>query len=281
VHCFFTRLILLELHTEFRRSLQKFETLTKALSKIKGTPRVINLADEQFAEAKTVKLPKIESARASIQLADESSAVSSGPELLSQLTLLDHLLQLPVDQLRASSKHSAPVTHADLNQPIVQDQCDGMKGVSLFSSASVLDGKSQSVSPQQKQDSSGSPSRRVRFGTAETFGLELNPSLRLPQEADGICSVKLSKTSPRLRSIKFTANSSRVAVEPSGNVASVSSCVKATANRGASGDPKSSGSIDKRMDFKDVYGSARFAPKGKHAGARPELRPLASQRENS
>ena len=248
-----------------RRSLQKFETLTKALSKIKGATKVINLAGEDPSDAKSTKRPKSQPMRSSFPAGEHAEYLTSPPELLNQLTLLDHLLRLPAHQLRSSALRDT-VSHADLNQPSIRPPADVPTGVSLFSSAAAIADNSSTSSPLDKQEGPpGSPSRRVQFLAADA-GFErvhLIPSREQLRAVDDSFpkAPPPNKLSPRTRVIKA---SSSITTDSTGAAASVASPEEGSAmGHGVNGQAKSNGRDAKRVDAKAEFGSIRLGPKGK------------------
>jgi hypothetical protein len=251
---------LAELHSDIRRSLQKFETLTKALSKIKGAPKVVNLADEEIAEAKSRKLPKIQSALAPNSVW-ETARDNSCPEsrgIISELTLLDHLLQLPSEQLRKSSHRNTTVSHADLNQPVVQRAGQPPAGVSLFSSAAAA----ASLSAPGQQVAAGSPPRHVQFA-AEDAGFERVHAIP-PREEARVADLKslASKVSPRTRAIKAAASAADGASFSIAAAVAKSPGSGGFASHGKRDDAEQVSRASVRST-KAVYGSVRFGTKEK------------------
>ena len=254
-----------------RRSLQKFETLTKALSKIKGAAKVINLAGEEPADAKATKLPKIQPPPPSALFPSGENLSSSPPELLNQLALLDHLLQLPSEQLRASAHRAAAVPRADLNQPSQQRQAAASYGVSLFSSAAALADAASISSPGEKQQGAppGSPSRRVQFlaadaGFERVHTIPSRGELRAA-ENDPFPKPPAAKLSPRTRAIKTSSNSTGDA-----GASSASSEEGSSAAAGANVQGKlSRGKDGMRGETKAVYSSMRLGHQGKVVPAAP------------
>jgi hypothetical protein len=249
-----------ELHSDIRRSLQKFETLTKALSKIKGAPKVVNLADEEIAEAKSRKLPKIQTATAPNSVW-ETAKDNSCPEsrgIISHLALLDHLLQLPSEQLRKTSHRNTTVSHTDLNQPVVQLAGQAAAGVSLFSSAAAA----ASLSAPGDQAASGSPPRHVQFAAVDA-GFERVHAVP-PREEARVADLKSlpSKVSPRTRAIKAAASAA------GGAAFSIAAAVSKSSG-GFAGQGKRDDDEQKfrggGRSTKAVYGSVRFGTKEKVA----------------
>lgn len=181
------------------------------MNKAKGAPKVINLADEQSADFKSTKLPKLSSAVSSVQPGRvlDGATSSSDPELLNQLTLLDHLLRLPVEQLKPSPLRNSSVSYADLNQPVAPLQAHGANGVSLFSSAAALrEQPESSVSLPKQKDASDSPSRRVHFAVAGAGSHRAHATTGQGQEHEedshraSSLRVQPTTVSPRTRAIK-------------------------------------------------------------------------------
>jgi hypothetical protein len=244
--------------------------LTKALSKVnkaKGAPKVISLADEPSADAKGTKLPKLSSVLPSVQpgRVGEGATSSSDPELLNQLTLLDHLLRLPAEQLKpSSSRNNSGVSYADLNQPVAPPQAHGANGVSLFSSAAALREQPESSGylPKHK-DTSGSPLRRVHFAVADDGFQQAHAITGQGQEhaeedSHRATKMKVQPTtvSPRTRAIK---NSASATADPL--TAPIPSSAGSKANQG-----KWTLSEEKPGDnMKAAYGSVRFGAKSKLA----------------
>lgn len=251
-----------ELHSDIRRSLQKFETLTKALSKIKGAPKVVNLADEEIAEAKSRKLPKIQTATApnSVWETAKDNSCPESPGIISHLALLDHLLQLPSEQLRKTSHRSTTVSHTDLNQPVVQlaGQAAAAAGVSLFSSAAAA----ASLSAPGHQAASGSPPRHVQFAAVDA-GFERVHAVP-PREEARVADLKSlpSKVSPRTRAIKAAASAAGGAAFSIAAAVSKSSGGFASQGKRDDDEQKFRGGA---RSTKAVYGSVRFGTKEKVA----------------
>ena len=253
-----------DLHAEMRRSLQKFESLTKALGKIKGAPKVVNLADENGTDSKSTKLPKIHAAHSQ---SENASIHANDHELFNQLTLLDHLLRLPAEQLRASSQRCADVAHAGLILPVAQPPRNGPTGVSLFSSAAALsDRVATSTSLQQQENSLDSPSRSVTFAASDAGLVKVHiiPSADKVSVRDvgqdTLSKPPPTKVSPRIRAIKLSAG-----------LANDSASSTALDLRLASGseshvkhlDSKPVKAVGALLDAKVAYGSARLGSKGK------------------
>jgi hypothetical protein len=249
-----------ELHSDIRRSLQKFETLTKALSKIKGAPKVVNLADEEIAEAKSRKLPKIQTATApnSVWETAKESSCPESPGIISHLALLDHLLQLPSEQLRKTSHRHTTVSHTDLNQPVVQHAGQAAAGVSLFSSAAAA----ASLSAPGHQAASGSPPRHVQFAAVDA-GFERVHAVP-PREEARVADLKSlpSKVSPRTRAIKAAASAAGGAAFSIAAAVSKSSGGFASQGKRDDDEQKCRGGA---RSTKAVYGSVRFGTKDKVA----------------
>ncbi len=260
-----------ELHSDIRRSLQKFETLTKALSKIKGAPKVVSLADAEIVEAKSTSLPKIHSAQAQASKHTQETT-NDNPGPINQLTLLDHLLQLPAEQLRKSSHRHATVSHIDLSQSVMQPQGGSSSGVSLFTSAAAVGGQAAEslLMPRQEITSGGTPRHvQVTFERARA-----NPPRTKARFAE--LQSLTSTVSPRTRAIKAAANAA-----DSSSVSMVSKSSGGFPNHGAiDDDNRNSRGI--AQSTKAAYGSVRFRTKDKlvqkPAGVvKVEENPLSSQ----
>ena len=285
-----TRGTLAELHSEIRRSLQKFELLSKALSKanqVKGAPKIVNLGEEQSTEAKSVKLPKLAPAFHAMQSGQysDSSAKPNDPDLFNQLTLLDHLLRLPAEQLQTSSQRDMTVSLADLNQPIAMTKRNGSSGVSLFSSAAAISAQADSLSaPHMQKDAEGSPSRHVHFAAAGVpVGSERCPAIPGAENACAaqdarrapVSKIAPSTVSPRTRAIKNTATASGA------DSNSASAKVHAPSSAAAPGGAGKAnlgcrivGEVNTNVAMKAIYGSVGFGEKRK-------LNPLPSAIEGN
>jgi hypothetical protein len=242
--------------------------LTKALSKAnkeKGAPKIVNLAEEHVVEAKNAKLRKFPLHSHPVRPCDTSEVLptSSDPEIFNQLSLLDHLLRLPVEQLQTSSQRaiSGTVTHADLNQHIVQPQRKGATGVSLFSSAAAVgDQLASSCSLHEQTDSLDGPKRHVHFASADARFASARatpgPEASTVEEAHRSHVPKSlpSTVSPRTRAIK---NSSSAANDTFGATPHVPSLA------GGDASYESRTSREASDKTKAVYGSVRFGAKGK------------------
>ncbi len=236
------------------------------MNKAKGAPKVISLADEPSADAKSTKLPKLSSAVSSAQPGRviEGATSSSDPELLNQLTLLDHLLRLPVEQLKPSPMRNSSVSYADLNQPVAPLQAHGANGVSLFSSAAALREQPQSSCSLPKQkDASDSPSRRVHFAAADAGSHRAYATTGQGQEhaeedSHRASSMRVQPTtvSPRTRAIK---NSASATADPF--TAPISSSASSNANH----EKLMLGEENPGDKMKAAYGGVRFGAKRKLA----------------
>jgi hypothetical protein len=243
-----------------RRSLQKFESLTKALSKIKGAPKVVNLADDRGAQPKSTKLPKIHPAASSS--ATENSMNDS--EVFKQLTLLDHLLRLPADQLRASSQRVA-VSHAGLIQPIAQPERSSSAGVSLFSSAASLGNQTATSSLQQPAGSSNSPSRNVSFAAADAglVTVHVIPTVEKVHVDDAqqpVSKPAPAKVSPRARALKASFASG-----PASSAALDLRSIDGCGRQGTQGEVKPVKTVGALLEAKIAYAGVRSVPKARLA----------------
>jgi len=257
-----------------RRSLQKFELLTKSLGKIKGAPKVVNLAEEQDAASKRTKLPRIQPASQNLSLPfpREQCAGSAGSacddQLFNQLTLLDHLLRLPAEQLRVSANHGAMVSLAEVSQPAARSPHDESTGVSLFSSAAALSDRTAAVTAaaahaQQREMSADSPSRSVKFADdalVKVHQIHSREEALAAADAAHACGSRPppAKISPRTRAIKLSARAaSGTAGAPQRDASSAGGCADHSDEMKirAAAVP----------DAKAAYGSVRFGAKAKPA----------------
>ncbi len=247
--------------------------LTKALSKAnkeKGAPKIVNLAEEHSVEAKNAKLHKLSldshhSHHIQPRGTSEVMPTSSDPEIFNQLSLLDHLLRLPAEQLQISSQRVTPgtVSHAELNQHIVQPQRKGATGVSLFSSAAAVgDQPATSCSLHKQKDALDGSSRHVHFAANDarlgSVRMTPGPETSAVEEAHRSPVLKAlpSKVSPRTRAIKTNASAANDNV---GTTLHVPSLAGGDANFGS----RTSGEVRANDKIKAVYGSVRFGAKGK------------------
>lgn len=236
---------------------------------------MISLADEHGAEPKSTKLPKIRSAPASLSPENVYRNAMNDHEVFNQLTLLDHLLRLPAEQLRASSQRSAAVSHAGLLLPIAQPQRNGSTGVSLFSGAAALgDQTAVPTSSQQRQGSSDSPSRNVSFA-AEDAGLVKVHVIPTGEKAPvglaedihqaPVSKAPPTKVSPRTRAIKTCASLVSESASSTAFFPSSGNGSESQATQGEVKLVKPVKPVGTMLEAQVAYGSVRMGPKGKHA----------------
>jgi hypothetical protein len=260
-----------------RRSLQKFESLTKSLGKIKGAPKVVNLAEEQDTGPKGTKLPRIQPA--SLPFPREECAGDASnrcdEQLFNQLTLLDHLLRLPAEQLRASANHGAMVSLAEVSQPAARSPHDASTGVSLFSSATALgehaSAGTASAHAQRREASADSPSRSVKFADADAGLVKVR---QIPSREEACAATDAAhasrsrpppaKISPRTRAIKMSASA---ASSTAGATQPEASSASGFADHSTRDEVKISAAAV--PDMKAAYGSVRFGSKARPAAQVP------------